>query len=114
MIQHSDSVPFDGPGDDGDRAAWLLSLVDSSPDQLAVVEIPRTNTEEQLDVIEGCMRIAFNLAKEQRPRLVVKLLPPIPEMLAAGHDPADVALLFVIHEHQPVAGECVHCAEAVA
>lgn len=115
MIQHGDAIRYDEHGDDNARAAWLLSLIDGSPDRLAVVPIPRTATDEQFDAMEARMIRAYELAKEERPGLAVKLLPPLADLLPIGGRSENVALLMVIHEHEWVGGECVRgCGEMAA
>ncbi len=115
MIQHSEPIPYDENGDDNERATWMLSLIDGSPDHLAVVPIPRTRTEAQFDDIEARMIRAFDLAKEQRPDLAVKFLPPLADLMPAGQNASATALLMVLHEHAFVGGECVRgCGQVAA
>lgn len=104
MIQHG-PIRYDENGDDDERAAWLLALIDESPDRLAVVPIPDC-ADEQLDALEERFIRAYDIAKLQRPGLAVKLLPA----LEIGGRPvsAGTAALVVIHEHKWVAGQCVN------
>lgn len=115
MIQHSEPIRYDENGDDDERAAWMLSLIDGSPDHLAVVPIPRTQTEAQFEDIEARMIRAFDLAKAERPDLAVKFLPPLAEFMPMGQNASGTAVLLVLHEHCYVAGECVRgCGQVAA
>ena len=91
----------------GELAAWMLHLVDGSPNRLGIIEIPHeaVRTEEQTDELEDVVRREFNRAKRDRPGLAVALTPATP-------DYPDAAVLVSVHEHRWVGGECVHgCGE---
>ena len=96
-------------GDEHDLAAWMLELVDQSPDRLAFITIPRPiDTDDELDAIEERMRLAYDLLKAEHPDLGVKFLEPIPELPGSG----DTALVVVLHEHRWIGGRCVNgCSE---
>jgi len=92
-------------GDEHDLAAWMLELIDQSPDRLAFITIPRPiDTDDELDAIEERTLAAYDLAKAERPDLAVKVIPPIPELPGSG----DTALVVVLHEHRWVGGRCVN------
>ena len=87
-----DAIPYTEHGDDAERAAWILSLIDASPDRLAAIPIEAPETDEEIDEIEGRMIRAFDLAKAARPGLAAKVVP-------ATMGPDRLGLLFAIHEH---------------
>jgi len=84
-------------------AERFLTLVDASPDRLAIIKIP---DDGDIDAIEDKFRRAYDLAKRERPDLAVKLLPPLE--LAGHRVSTGTALLAVIHEHRWVGGTCVN------
>ena len=87
----------------GELAAWMLRLVDSSPNRLAVIEIPHAalRTNRQIDEAEQLVAREFDRAKQARPDLAIKVRAPTP-------DYPNAALLVDVHEHQWVGGHCIH------
>lgn len=83
-------------------AAWMLEMVDGSPDRLAIVEVPPTDSDDELDQFEDATRRAFDLAKAQRPFLTASTI--------SGANVATGArrILLALHEHEWVGGECVN------
>jgi hypothetical protein len=84
----------------GELAAWMLELIDESPDKLAILEVPIAWADD-LNGVEAVFIREFDRAKLERPDLGVKLT-------AGGAERPDVALLIAVHEHQWVGGMCVH------
>jgi len=109
MIPGTPSHRLVDDGDEHDLAAWMLDLVDKSPDRLAFITIPRPiDTDDELDAIEQRMLAAYDLAKAERPDLGIKVVSPMPELPGSG----DTALVVVLHEHRWVGGQCIHgCGE---
>ncbi len=101
-------IRYDDSHSDTERAAWMLSLIDASPDRLAWIAVPRADSDEQLDAIEAKMIAAYEIAKAQRPDLAVRL---VPKVLDVGGAHGMVAL----HEHKWVGGSCINgCGETRA
>ncbi len=92
-------------GDEHDLAAWMLQLIDQTPDRLAFVTIPRPiDSDDELDEIEAHILAAYAIAKAERPNLGVKVVPPIAELPGSG----DTAAVFILHEHRWAGGMCVN------
>jgi hypothetical protein len=104
IISEGDHFVFDG--DHEAFADWMLAVVDSSPDKLAVFPMPvgADDSDEEIDSVEDIVRRAYDIAKEQRPNLGVKLL----HALDDRNGTPESRLLVVIHEHQWVGGQCVN------
>ena len=103
--------PFGTPGrqigfddDPADIAAWMLELVDESPDQLAIVTIPPHRDDDDLEAMEARFISAHDIAKAQRPNLSVKLLHALDTHNGMPRDRIAVA----VHEHKWVGGQCVN------
>jgi hypothetical protein len=62
----------------GEMAAWMLHLVDGSPDRLGIIEVPHTavRTGEDGNATEAVVGRQFDRAKAERPDLSVKIGPP--------------------------------------
>jgi hypothetical protein len=90
--------------DDDSFAAWMLDLIDESPDRLGLIRVPDV-PDDQLDDIEDAVRRAYDIAKAQRPNLAIKVLPGA-MMSPAGRGPTRV--LVAVHEHSWVAGACAN------
>jgi hypothetical protein len=87
-----------------DIAAWMLELVDESPDRLAIVTIPPHRDDDDLDAMESRFISAYDIAKAERPNLSVKLLHALDLHNGQPRDRIAVA----VHEHKWVAGQCVN------
>jgi len=84
-------------------AAWLLDLVDESPDRLAIVTMPLHRDDDDLDRLETLFISAYDLAKAERPDLSVKILHAV--LVADGRWRDRIAV--AVHEHQWIGGACV-------
>lgn len=90
-------------GDDDVIARRLLALVDANPARTVIVTVDDA-PDDEVDEHEARMSRVFDIARDERPELAVKILP-------AGYkgDHCGVtALAVVIHEHEFVGGACVH------
>lgn len=87
----------------GALAAWMLNLVDKSPDRLAILEVPHAavRTDDEIHDIEAVFIREYDRAKADRPNLAVKLTP-------GDADHPNAAMLVAVHEHQWVGGRCVN------
>ena len=85
-------------------AAWMLGLVDESPDKLAIVKMPPHEDDDDLDQLQELFSAAYELAKQERPDLSVKLLHSFDTRNGMPHPRVAVA----IHEHCWVGGQCVN------
>jgi hypothetical protein len=103
MKDHSNHVQkFSHEGNDRAAAAWMLSLVDSSPDKLAVFGLT-FDSPEAMDEGEGVVIRAYNLAKQQRPALAVHVGPG-----QAVPPTRHASIIVSIHEHHFIGGACVN------
>jgi hypothetical protein len=102
IIREPDRFHFDG--DHEAFAEWMLSVIDKSPDRLALFPMPHRDTDEGLDELEDVVRAAYDLAKAKRPNLAVKILHGVD----LGNGVRNSEIVVVIHEHQWVAGHCVN------
>ena len=94
-----------GLDEDPDRlAAWLLDLVDESPDRLAIVSMPPHGDEAELDEIEARFIAAYDIAKYARPNLSVKLLHGVD----LHHGQPRDRIIVAVHEHRWVGGHCAN------
>ena len=86
----------------GALAAFMLRLIDESPDRLAIISVPSaaTTTDDDIDALEAVFIRECERAKADRPDLSVKAGPP-----PAGRP--DVAMRVAVHEHQWIGGQCV-------
>jgi hypothetical protein len=86
----------------GELAAFMLRLVDESPDNLGLIEVPHiaVRTDEQADATEAVIMREYSRAKAERPNLSVALKTGTP-------DYPNAAYLVAVHEHQWVGGQCV-------
>ncbi len=97
---------YDHDGEDQDFAKWMLKMVDESPDRLAMIEVPPTESDDELDALEDATRRAFDLAKLDRPNLVIRTIPG--RNVVTG----ERRILLELHEHRWVGGGCVNgCGE---
>jgi hypothetical protein len=87
----------------GALAAWMLRLVDESPDRLAIIEVPHSavRTDDDIAALEAVFIREHDRAKADRPDLSVNLAPG-----DARHPRA--AMLVAVHEHRWVGGRCVN------
>jgi hypothetical protein len=86
----------------GALAAFLVRLMDRSPNRLAILEIPPAAVlNDQVDEVEEVVRREYGRAKLDRPDLGLSLAP-------ATADYPDTALLVAVHEHHWIGGRCVH------
>jgi hypothetical protein len=85
-------------------AAWMLRLVDESPDKLAIIKMPPHRDDDDLDHLEALFISAYDIAKAERPNLSVKLLHAVDLNNGMPRDRVAVA----VHEHQWVGGQCVN------
>lgn len=93
-------------GDADALAAWMLELLDKSPDQLAMVALPVVATDEAMADLENTVIEAYDIAKRERPDLGVKVM----HQQIPNRPRGRIALQ--IHLHQWVGGECVNgCGE---
>lgn len=91
----------------GALAAFMLRLVDQSPDRLAIIEVPHeaVPTDDAIDAVEAVFIREYDRAKTDRPNLSVALK-------AGTSQHPTAALLVAVHEHRWVGGYCVHgCSE---
>jgi hypothetical protein len=96
---------FDLGDYDAERCAeWMLRIVDESPDRLAILEVPPHRDDDDLDRLEGQFIAAYDVAKDARPDLSVKLLR---SMDVHNGRPRD-RIIVAVHEHRWVGGVCVH------
>lgn len=94
-------------GDDQIVADRLLALVDSDVDRTVMITVDDA-PDDKLDEQEARMIRVFDLAKEERPNLAVKILPAA----YVGENSGVTALAVVVHEHEWVGGGCVRgCGE---
>jgi hypothetical protein len=87
----------------GELAAWMLHLVDESPDKLGIIEIPHdmVRTAVEINQAEEVVSREFDRAKRDRPNLSVKITPPTAKT-------PNAALLIHVHEHHWIGGHCIH------
>jgi hypothetical protein len=105
MIPGIPSHEFDLEDYDPEQcAAWMLRIVDESPDKLAILTIPPHRDEDDLDQLEEMFRNAYDIAKAERPDLSVKILYAVDLHNGQERDRVVVA----VHEHKWVAGQCVN------
>src|SRR4051812_2294605 len=81
-------------------ADWILGLVDESPNRLAMIDVP-WGTEDELDTMETVLRESYDIAKERRPDLSIKIGPP-------KDDDLSTAVRVAVHEHAWVGGYCAN------
>jgi hypothetical protein len=103
-IREGDTFHFNG--DYHAFADWMLRVVDSSPDKLALFPMPvgMANTDEEIDACEEDVRRAYDIAKARRRNLSVKILHALDDRSAVPVS----RVLVVIHEHKWVGGLCVN------
>jgi hypothetical protein len=101
-ISHHQYIRHD---DDESLKDWILMIVDESPDRLAIIKMPVVTTDDELDELEEEVRRAYDLAKDERPNLSVKLLHGVD---TGGPHDGESRVIVVIHEHKWVAGQCVN------
>jgi hypothetical protein len=87
----------------GALAAWMLQLVDRSPDRLGVILIPHhgVRTDAEIDELERVVSREFDRAKLERTDLAIGFRNGMPEH-------PDAAMLIVVHQHRWVGGHCVN------
>jgi hypothetical protein len=83
----------------------MLSLLDDGDQRFAIVEIPSSTPDHQLDMVEAAFIRAYDRAKRERPNLAVKLEGPDHPRLK---DYPNARGLIVLHEHEWVGGHCVN------
>ena len=91
----------------GALAAFMLRLVDESPDRLVIIEVPHwaVRTDDDVENVEAMFIREYDRAKADRPNLSVRLAP-------GDADHPRAAMLVAVHEHRWVGGSCVNgCAE---
>lgn len=97
-----------GHDDDRELAAWMLELVDESPNRLAIIELPETDPGDDLDALEDATLRAFEVAKEGRPELTAKTA------MGVHASTGERRLLLFLHEHEWVGAQCIRgCGEQV-
>ncbi len=85
------ATPYVDIEDDDDRAAWLLSLINESDDDRALVTIPRPDLSSDRDAIEHSVWRAFVLVKAARPYVTANVV-------RARHR-ADGTALLILEDH---------------
>jgi len=90
--------------DPAECAAWMLRLIDDSPDKLAIIRMPPHRDDDDLQQIEDMFIAAYDIAKAARPALSIKIRSA--RDLHNGQ-PCD-RIIVAIHEHQWVGGHCVY------
>ena len=104
--------PFGTPGhafdldnpDPEQAAAWLLNIIDESPDKLAMIQMPPHDDDDDLGYIEARFIAAYDHAKAARPNLCVKLLRSVDLHNGSPRD----RIIAAVHEHHWVGGECIN------
>jgi hypothetical protein len=86
-------------------ARWMLELVDAGDHRFATIEIPRSISDDELDEVEAAFIRAYDLAKDRRPNLCVKIEGTSLRLIQ--HHP-NAQLIMILHEHQWVGGHCVN------
>lgn len=94
--------------DDRDAAAWMLGLLDASPDKLAIITVPDPGDDVKRDELDERLVRIFDLAKLERPDLGVRMLP----VAFNGERAPLTALMIQLHEHEWIGGGCIRgCGE---
>lgn len=110
MIGHTGHIYVEH-NNDRDAARWMLGLLDTSPDRLAFITVPDPGDDAKLDDLDARLVRIYDLAKQERPDLGVKMLPAA----FNGEHAPETALVIALHEHKWVGGECVRgCGQVAA
>lgn len=105
MIPGEPAHPFQPDEDDEDARDRILALIDESPSRHVIIAMPHAKTNADLDALEEHFRRVYDLAKDARPDLAVKLHH---NNVDTGHGTNQSRIVALIHEHLWVGGVCIH------